>query len=301
MRIVPNLLLFFAFIFTTIDINAQEQEPAAYVIYDEYNLYHTSKDSIALVFVNMAYVREQPTSKSNLLDSIPLGTKVKFIEEQGLNPTSLRGMHLPWHKIEYITNNQENSGYIWLGLLTLDKIYDQKSGNTFLYGFSWKSNELENEYYWVEAKMLDKNNNLINSKSFPYYPGGQSYTTASLTKDSGIPNSKNIFSVNFHGEACGISSEQNSLSWDGSTFTTLPKTVAVSDAGVFYYSEELLLPNKHKLGKDIILKICEEGEVQEYDDTDPEAELKYTVKKKEETYKWDGKEYAKTMVKEIKN
>src|SRR5690606_22002314 len=100
-------------------------------------------------------------------------------------------MYLPWYKIEYLSNNQKKSGYIWLGLLTLDKIYDKESGHTFCYGFAWKSNEYENEYYWVESKVLDKNNNLVGSKSFAYYPGGQSYTTAALKTGSGIPNAKN--------------------------------------------------------------------------------------------------------------
>jgi len=272
---------------------AYSQEAAAYLVYDDYNLYHTAKDSTALVFVNMAYVRDEPSSKSNLIDSIPLGTSVKFIDEQGLNPTSLRGMYLPWHKVEYQSNKQKKTGYIWLGLLCLDKVVDSKSGNTFMYGFAWKSNEESEDYYWVEAKVLDKNKTIINSKSFPYYPGGQSYTNGELSSGKDIPNTKNIYSIKFLGEACGISSEDNLFSWDGLNFTTLPKTVAVSDAGVFYYSEELILPNKHKLGKDIILKVSEEGEVEEYDDSDLDAELIYKVKKKEETFQWDGSIYKK--------
>lgn len=277
---------------------AQEEEPAAYVVNNEFNLYQASKGNKALVFVNNAYIRSEPTSKSSLIDSIPLGTTVEFVDDDGLNPTSLRGMYLPWHKIQYQSENKSKTGYIWLGLLSLNQTVDSLSGNTFIYGFDWKSQENDNPYYWVEAKVLDKHKSLIGQQSFAYYPGDQSYCSAELTAGMGIPNALNTYSIRFNAEACGIATETYNLSWNGTKFTTLPKTTSVSDAGVFYYDENLIYPNNHRLGNQIILKQCEEGEAENYEETD--TEIQYTIKKREETYQFDGNTYQKIAEKIIK-
>ncbi len=302
MRNLGNQLIFVILLLAgiTYKSKAQDQEPAAYAVDATYNLHHTQKDSTSLVFVNMAYIREEPTAKSNLIDSIPLGTPVKFLDEDGLNATSIRGMYLPWYKIEYQLNNTKKTGYIWLGLLSIDSKIDPKSGNKFLYGYAWKSEDEYGNYYWVEAKALDKNKQLISSISFPYYPGEQSYSYSEIVENDGLPNTKFLYSIKFLGEACGIGSEDNMFAWNGQNFTALPKTVSVSDAGVYYYGEELVLPNQHKQGKDIILKLTEQGETEDYDEVESLEELEFTIIKTEETYQWNGTSYKKIGVKTIK-
>lgn len=298
MKLLSALLIIFSLFIFNIQ-QAKSQEPAAYLVYDDFNLYHTSKDSSALVFVNMAYVRSEPSSKAELLDSIPLGTEVKFVEELSLNPISLRGMYLPWHKIEYQKANQKKTGFIWLGLLSLDHVQNKKSGETFMYGFAWKSNEELENYYWVEAKILNTNKELLASKSFPYYPSEQSYTLSELNTKPGLNYAKSIYAIKFLGEACGIASEENYFAWDGEQFTTLPKTTSVSDAGVFYYAEELVFPKKHQLGNDVILKISEEGEAEFEEEANPEEEINFKISKKEETYQRNGNAYLKVSERTI--
>ncbi|OYD44207.1 hypothetical protein CHU00_18105 [Sphingobacterium cellulitidis] len=295
-----------ALIFSTIALFAlvnsvamAQEEPAAYVVNDEYNLYLTQKDSTALVFANMAYIRKEPSTKSELKDSISIGTEVKFLDDVGLNPMSLRGMYLPWQRVEYKKDNQVKTGYIWLGLLSLGHTYDKSSNNLFMYGFAWKSNEVNENYYWVETKVLDKDRQLLGTNSFPYYPGGQSYTTAELQKNTGLEDAKRIYSIKFLGEACGIASEYHALAWNDQGFIPLPKTSSVSDAGVFYYSEELIYPNQHKKGKDIILKRIEEGEADE-DQLDSNEEIQFQVKIKEETFQKNGNTFQKIAERSLK-
>ena len=292
------LILFILILLFSVKAKSQE-EPAAYLVNSDFNLYHTTKDSTALIFSNIAYIRSQPTSKSSLIDSLPIGTEVKFMEEDGLNPTSLRGMYLPWHKVEFNMNHEKKTGYIWIGLLSLDYTIDPSTGQTFMYGFAWKSPE-ESNYYWVEAKVLDKNRKLIGNKGFAYYPGEQSYTSGELLEPMGIEHAKNIYTINFMGEACGIASENNLFSWDGAQFRSLPKLTGVSDAGVFYYIEELIFPKDHKLGNDIILKTIEEGEAEEYELDNPTDEIKFKVSKKQETFKFDGNAYNMIAEKKLK-
>ena len=276
------------------------QEPAAYAQDDNFNLYHTFKDSSARVFVNMAYIRTEPSSKSQLQDSLALGTPVTFLDDEGYHATFIRGMELPWHRIQYQADGKTRTGYIWLGLLSIDQQVDAKTGQLFMYGFAWKSNDPNDAYYWVEAKVLDKNLQLLNTKGFPFYHAEQSYSMSELQQGNSIATAKQTYSIRFLGEACGISSIHQALAFDGKQLILLPRTSSVSDAGVYYYDEELKFPKKHQLGKDIVLKTIETGEAEDYDMDNPPEELKYKISKVEETYQWDGQLYRKVAEKKIK-
>lgn len=284
-RLLASLFLISFLCFQSQFTFAQEEEPAAFVVADDYNLWYVNTEKEAAIFANMAYVRKMPSTKSALVDSIPMGTPIRFLENGGYNAMQLRGMYLPWYKIAYEVNNQQKTGYIWIGLVSLDKKVDPATGNTFLYGIAWHNNE-EN-YDWVEAKVFDKNQQLIAKSSFANYRGEQSYTTSELIDSENLKDSKLIYNVNFSGEACGIPTTNYGFAWDGMDLNVLPKISSVSDAGVYYYSEELEFPKKHKMGNQLIIKKMEEGEV--IDDT--KEELEFNIKKSEERYSWDGKKY----------
>jgi len=264
---------------------AQEEEPAAFVVADDYNLWYVNTEKDAAIFANMAYVRKMPSTNSALVDSIPMGTPIKFLDNAGYNPMQLRGMYLPWYKIAYKINNQQKTGYIWIGLVSLDKKVDPSTGNTFLYGIAWHNDE--ESYDWVEAKVFNKNQQLIAKAGFANYRGEQSYCTSELTESENLKDSKLIYNVIFSGEACGIPTTTFGFAWDGTNLNALPKISSVSDAGVYYYSEELEFPKKYTKGNQLIIKKMEEGEV--IDDT--KEELEYKIKKSEERYSWDGKKY----------
>lgn len=272
------------------------REARAYIEEDTFTIWNVSDKKEAVIFANMAYIREEPNSKSLLLDSLPVGSAIKFIGNGAYNQTFIRGMELPWYHIEYTVNNKKKKGYIWLGLVSLDVKKDPKTGNQFIYGFPWKSNEEDNIYYWCELKVLDASKKVIASKSFPFYHNEQSYTIAEFTEPNGTPEAKSIYSIQFLGEACGISTQVFNFAWTGNKLIDLPKTTSVSDAGVFYYSEELLFPNQHKKGKKLIVKAIEEGESETDINDETVSEIKYKVKKSEETYEWDGTNYVKKNI-----
>lgn len=282
------LLLCFSFLSILSLQRVQAQEAAAaYEVIEDFNLWQTHKDKEATIFANVAYIRQEPSTKSSLIDSIPVGTAIKFLEDEGLNRTEIRGMNLPWYKISYEINKEKRNGYIWLGLVALDCKKDPKSGNSFLYGISWTNNE--QSYDWIEAKVLDKNNQLIQKHGFAHYMGGQSFAHSEFTEDKRLKDTKAIYNIIFAGEACGIPTVTYGYAWDGTNLHSLPKVSSVSDAGVYYYNEELDFPKPTKPGNQLIVKKIEEGEVID----DSKDELEYKIKKSEEHYSWDGKSYQK--------
>ncbi len=265
-----------------------QDEPAAYeVLANQANFWNPHADKPASIFVNMAYIRQEPSSRSQLIDSLAIGTPITFLNDEAINPTLIRGMLLPWQRIRYHKNNHAKEGYIWIGSVSLDQQRDEQSGLTFMHGFAWASVQDENNYYWVEAKVLDKQNQLLHSKGFAYFPSDQSYTTMELHNNRGLQHSKNILEIFFSGEACGISTETFNLSWNGSQLYELPKTMGVSDAGIFYYGEELKYSKQKVEGKQLIFKDIIQGEV--IDETAEEPKYKET--KKQERYTWDGQKY----------
>ena len=282
--------LVFLIIITNIQIT--KAQDSLYTEETSPNLYHFNIDSITYVFVNMANIREQANPNSALIDSISLGTPVKIIQENSQTFTEIKGMKLPWIKIEYQVNNQKKKGYIWAGLLSLDTKIDQKTGNKFIFGIAWKSNEIVKPYYWVEAKVLSKENNLLASNSFPYYPFYQGYAYANLENTNSILNSENIYSITFTGEACGIPTNTFQLAWNNNKLIPLPSLTSVSDAGIYYHEEELIFPQDHKKGKDLLYKRIEEGESEEDINDDSASEIKYKIKKSEEIYQWNGDKWV---------
>ncbi len=272
------------------------QEAAAYEVVEEYNFYQVHDQKETLIFANMAYIREEPSTKSKLLDSLALGTALKYIGEDAINPTLIRGMKLPWYYIEYLVNGQKKRGYIWAGLLAIGSSVDKKTGNTFLHGFAWQNQEEDNDYYWTELKVLDKNKQLLDTESFAYLPSSQSFSYNEITAANGLANSQNIIRVSFSGEACGIYTFDYQFSWDGKQLQALPKTSSVSDAGIFYYTEELVFPNTHKKGKQIIVKRIEQGESESDINDETVSEVIYKVEKSEEIYEWDGSKFLKSKI-----
>ncbi|MEI5984850.1 SH3 domain-containing protein [Sphingobacterium sp. PU5-4] len=272
------------------------QAPAAYEVVEEFNFYQVHDQKETLVFANMAYIREEPSTKSKLLDSLALGTELKYIGADAINPTLIRGMKLPWYYIEYVLNGQKKRGYMWAGLLAVGSNVDKKTGNTFLHGIAWQNQEEDNNYYWTELKVLDKNKQLIDTESFAYLPSSQSFSYNEIADAQGLANSKNIIKVSFSGESCGIYTFDFYFSWDGKQLHSLPETSSVSDAGIFYYSEELVLPNTHNKGKQIIVKRIEQRESESDINDETVSEVIYKVEKSEEIYEWDGLKFLRSTI-----
>lgn len=283
---------FFAALFLLISYNALAQEqPAAYAVATEYNIWNKNINDTASVFADIAYIRDYPGLNGVLLDSLTAGTKV-IIKSEGYNNMLIKDFYAPWHKIEYTIGKQKRSGFIWLGLLALNTNTD-KEGKVWMYGYNKypnRSND-EAELALCEIKILDKTItndapfNIIDQTSILTTKGGQTFTEGKVLGNMGLTGLKAIYRIGFFGEACGVSTNYHYIGWTGNGFVDLPGKSSVSDAGVFYYEEKLLFPSEHGLDPTLIIKDITEGEA-----VDPDQEkLTYKEKKSREKYRWDGK------------
>lgn len=71
-----------------------------------------------VIGVKKCYVRKEPKTNSDLLDSLLVGNKIT-ITSNSSESTVINGLNLSWVEIEYIKNNQIKKGFIWKGFIAL--------------------------------------------------------------------------------------------------------------------------------------------------------------------------------------
>jgi hypothetical protein len=283
--------VFTAFLFiVSISVQAQDR-PAAYAVAEEFNLWNKKLNDTARVFADIAYIRDYPSLKGIILDSVTAGTNV-IIKSEGYNNMLIKDFYAPWHKVEYTVGKQKRSGFIWLGLLALGSNND-KDRKLWMYGLNKYPNRSNDETYLsqCEIKVLTSSGkpgipfNIIGQTSFLITKNGQTFTEAKILDNMGLSGLQAIYRMGFFGEACGIPTNYHYVGWTGSGFVDLPGKSNVSDAGVFYHEEKLLFPSEHGLDQSLIIKDIVVGEVIDPD----QKKLTYKEKKTREKYLWNGK------------
>lgn len=278
-KIITVLISSLAFLL----IHAQEQ-PAAYALNEEYNLWNLQKGDTTYVFAEMAYIREYADTKSKLVHSLQEG-KMVIIKSDGYNGSTVRGFYAPWHKISYVKDNVKKEGFIWLGLLALNSIQNQ-DGEQFIYGFKKFRPSTENSasYYDAEIKVFDREKKVIARASYQAEVNDQTGTDTKILGAMGLKNIKNIHRSAFLGEACGIATQYYYFAWNGQELIHFPSKMTISDAGVFYRDETILFPSEHKGDPTMIYKKIVEAE--NIDDNLDEPN--YMETKSQIKYRWDG-------------
>lgn len=268
-----------------------QEDAAAYIVEDDYGFWQKQVGDTAYVFADIAYIRDYPSTRGRLLDSLPQETAL-IIKSESYNNAMARGFEAPWRRVSYVKDGQRKEGFIWSGLLALGRLVSEE-GNIFSFGFL--RYEKETSYspaaYMLQVKCFDRNKNL---KSKDYYPAEldeQRYSEYKLLPSMGLSGLQNIFRIGFLGEACGIPSYYYYFSWNGQEILPMFSRYTVGDAGIYYYEEKILFPSEHNLDPNLIIKDIEEGEV-----IDENAEeYQYKKKRKREKYIWDGKVASQLM------
>ncbi|AIM38206.1 hypothetical protein KO02_17095 [Sphingobacterium sp. ML3W] len=278
------------FVLTSLFVRAQEQ-PTAYAVYDEFDLWNFSKGDTAYIFADIAYIRSNASTNATLIDSITAGNSV-VIASEGYNGNTIRGFHAPWYKITYIKNNVEKEGFIWLGLLALNSIQNE-DGEQFIYGFKKfkPSTEYAAAYYEAQIKVFNKEKNCIARADYQADVNDQLGTETKILPAMGLKNIKNIHRSAFLSESCGVSTQYYYFAWNGHELIHFPNKMTVSDAGVFYHDETILFPSEHLGDQNMIIKRIIEGENTSEDMEDP----KYQETKSQINYIWDGTTLSEIM------
>ena len=288
MKRIINIL--FLLLVATQGIHAQDSNKGKLVEASEFNLWNKHKGDKAVVYADIAYIRDFPSTKSNVIDSLTQGDEIK-INSIPYNNSIIRGFEAPWYKIKYSKNGVSKDGYIWLGLVALGN--QQQDDIKFIHGIL--RYEKETSYspatYFLEIKALDKQNNTVAKQYYPIQIDGQSYTDNKILGNMGLEGLSSIHRIGFMSEACGVPTDHYYFGFNGSEFITMFKKTAIGDAGIFYHEEKILFPSEHNLAPNLIIKDIESGEV-----IDEEAEeLKYKIKKSREKYIWDGKHVSQVI------
>lgn len=240
----------------------------------------------AIIAVKNCYVRSEPNTTSKRLDSLPLGKKIK-IKRNTENVLKIKNINTNWAEIEYLNSqNKISNGFIWKGFLALDyvKIEDGIFFTRIDKVFE-KKMDLKEEYkdiiFQISVVFINKNNEVVSTKSVEKNILESFYFENKVIGALGLESLKDIYRISFSGQACGIPTYYFYFGWNGKELSVLPEKMQVSEAGIFYHSENFIFP-KEKGGKsNFIFKEVEEAEIAN------EKKNLYDVTTYVESYKWN--------------
>jgi len=282
-----------AFLFTTL-LFAQESDPDSWMRADGTlegfvvgNQYYT--------MVTDANLREKSNTQSNVISKLAIATPIEIVSVS-TDSLSLRGVKLPWVQVRTKTRPVQ-TGFLWGGFLALASIqtpneeYMPNAGVQYLTGVAAYDEKKHQLTVQVRAskdgKELSKCE-FVTSGDLSYYPSFE------VIYES-LPKVKAVLSVNYYYPACGYPSGNNLLFWqENNQMTKVLETSSVSDGGVFYDSEEFILPSQRGGIGDHIIVTHDHSEFEERGEDMVRSIQKFGIV----VYKWNGSKLVK--VKELK-
>ena len=265
-----------------------------------HNYYWSNEENVkAMVGVANCYVRENPSTKAALLDSLQMGKEITVVKSTDID-YAIKGLNVSWVAIEYQNKlGTISKGYLWKGFIALG--YAKKKGLTFLTTldkFEIRKKD-SMDVFSISAKVLNDQNVVLGQKTVQESLGESSYFQNKAIGGLGLTNVVDIYRISFEGEACGVASLFYYFAWNGTKMIQLPSKFAVGDAGIYYHTEDFVFP-KEKGGKpDMILKVFKEGQSLDEEAIHPI----FDVEEWQEIYKWDGEKaefFQKSKVKKYR-
>jgi hypothetical protein len=290
-------LIFLAFtslIFNT--LKAQENPDAWMVSQGTLQGFEAGGQSYTLV--SDANLREKPTTQSTSLAKLAIGTPLTII-----NPTTdsltIRGVKLPWLYVKcQITGQGEVKGYIWGGFLALAAIQSPADEYTFNSGVLYLTGVAaydEKKHQLTAQVRAAKDGKELSKVEFTTQGDLSYYPSFELFYYDRLKQVKAILELNYYYPACGYPSGNNLIIWkENNQMVKVLETSSVSDGGVFYDSEDFILPSQRGgIGEHIIVT----KDMSEFEEKDGDF-VRTTQKVGIVLYKWNGNTLQK--LKEIK-
>ena len=200
--------------------NAQEK---LHCIYDDCGF---EPGQIVYLFGDQVQLREAPTLKSKVLKTLPIGMHM-IVKEKHENSWPYKGVDHHFYKVDYKGTN----AYVLGGLLALEK--KVINNVTHLFGRSKSGDE---DYLLIrtvqeDGSFKEKSTRLSN---------GQFYLTNMGAK--GLPDIEGMLLVDYLAEACGVEGGGIYLFQEEGKLHQVARISQVSDAGTYYFWEELIFP-----------------------------------------------------------
>jgi D-Tyr-tRNAtyr deacylase len=289
--------LSFSLVFCLTLFSLSAQEPVDNWMQSEGTLEGFSAGSQYFTLVSDANLRDHPGTQSKVLAKLPIGTPVTVLSVSS-DSLLLRGVKLPWVEVRaQISGSASINGYIWGGFLALasiqtpDEEYTPNRGVLYLTGVA--AYEEEQHQLTIQVRVAQGGKELSKAEftthgDLSYYPS----FNVDFVPFSGV---KALISVNYYYPACGYPSGNNLLFWrENNQLDKVLETTSISEGGIFYDSEEYILPTEKGGIGDHILVVKDHSEFEEKGDDFVRSKQTYQIV----VYKWTGSKLVK--VKEIK-
>lgn len=200
--------------------------------------------STELMYGDNVVLRSKDDSKSKAIDTLSIGDPVKIIKKSETT-TDFNGTPWNWYKVKA----GKKTGYVLGGLIAMD--HKEVNGKTYLIT---KAHRDDRDYARTRVMSADKS----------YYGHEIELSTATVTLDvsdgKGLKNVEDMCIITMHAEACGVVGGHAYLFNNGTKLFETIRTQNMSEAGLFWFSENLEFVSEDYYEKNIAFFMRENGE-----------------------------------------
>lgn len=232
--------------------------------------YEFEKGSTALMYGDNVVLRAGQGADSEALDTLQIGDRIQIIKK-GETTTHLNGRPSYWYKVKA----NHKTGYVLGGWISLD--YAEMDGKTFLIIYAERNNEL-----FMRTRVL--------SPDKTYYgheiPLSTSLISLKVNDGKGLTNVEHMAEISMHADACGVVGGTAYLFDNGSKLFEAFRVSSMSEAGLFWFAEELDFKGPDYWEENIVYYSIENGEYMD-DSLDWTQTVTNTVK-----MTWNGEAFV---------
>jgi hypothetical protein len=204
--------------------------------------------SNAFLFGDKVNVRAQPNTTAAIISNKPIGSAIQVIEKSD-QTFAMGGYTTNWYKVSFMDGETSKSGYVWGGLISMATTTlprGEEKADQLVYGITgWLG-----EFNFNSTLRIVRDGKVLTSLDFDpissgFFDVGVFGHGVCVTVDDGrgFKGIKNVIRLEFIYEACGYENGEIFILWDGIKLTYLAKASAVSEAGIFSYTYDLVFPD----------------------------------------------------------
>lgn len=243
-------------------------------------------DAVVRLFSDRVNLRSEPSTKANVVATLPIGSELTVLGEPVGNYTA-SGFSAPWYRVKSVAKPSVE-GYVWGGLLAIAAIDFEDSGKKLAlvagitgfaeFNFAGECRVLSEgqivakiPFKWIATIMNEEKNYFYSAKieELPW---------------KGTQDIRRVFQIFCGYDACGYTRGNLLFFWNGREIITGPTAEEVSEAGVFHVESVFVFPGAEGLGeKSLLLRTITSEEA------DSENGVAASAKKVETLYSWNGK------------
>lgn len=239
------------------------------------------------VFSENARLFETPSESSTVVCALPVGTEVFRLAAVDIQHTS-DGFSSTWMQGSCELGGERFQGYIPMSWLALTS---QELGADTLLLFGIDSGDPLTGRFVGVAKVVSGGRMLWGVTFYPPNTdfggsAGYGYGVSSRRLDpEGFSGVEDLVMLSFLYEACGYENRDVLLTWTGKYLAAGIAASRVTEAGIFHYTEEILLPGTDPSLADLVSIVSTS---EEFDDAAGEY---FTVNTDTTTWMWNGIEF----------